>query len=231
VILRSALFGIVGRGRRRHLNNEAIASLNGTELRQTGEQLDQSDESVWMTLVRRAREHGLGSTVTFSLRSLLKDLGWDSSGKSIARLRATLDRLVTVTIEIKSDRGKRYIGHLVHEGSYSREDDSYWFRLSANLADFFAPSEYSLLSIRERAQLHGSLSKWLHGFISSSPSSFPAKIDLLCELSGSAAIQRYHFTRTLKDACQELVSCGFLESFRIEHATLYVKRAQHLKLS
>ena len=56
--LRSALFGIVPKGRRKRFESQALASYGGYELRFTGEVLDQHDHDLWLVAIRQAREHG-----------------------------------------------------------------------------------------------------------------------------------------------------------------------------
>ena len=76
--LRSALFGIVPKGRRRSVEGLSLAHYGGFELRFTGEVLDQFDHDLWLVAVRLAREHGMGMNVHFSKRSILNALGWDT---------------------------------------------------------------------------------------------------------------------------------------------------------
>ncbi len=223
--LRSALFGIVPKGRRRRLDQEPLATLGAFQLRYTGEMLDQFDEDVWLVMLRQAREHGMGPNVHFTLRSLLKELTWDPSGKSTQRLRASFIRLASATVEIESSEF-HYVGHLVEEVVCDKtNDEQYYFRLSPRMATLFGPDQYAYLGIRERTQIKGLLAKWLHGYIESNPLGFPAHVDDLRRLSGSTAAERYRFTANLRDALTELQHCGVVESWRVERTAVFVRRS------
>jgi len=50
-ILRSALFGAIRKERRRYIDDEFIASVDGVEIRYKGQTLDQYDLSVWETVL------------------------------------------------------------------------------------------------------------------------------------------------------------------------------------
>jgi hypothetical protein len=224
--LRSALFGIVPKGRRRRVDNEPLASRKGLELRFTGSVLDQFDEDVWLVMLRQAREHGMGPNVYFTMRSMMKQLSWDASGKSSQRLRASFLRLASAVVQIES-KDLHYIGHLVEEIIVDKANgENYYYRLSPRMAQLFGPDQVGKLEIDERTQIKGPLAKWLHGYIAADPFGFPVHIDELRKLSGSTTSERYRFTASLRLALEELKNCGVLKTWRIEHLTVFVTRHQ-----
>jgi hypothetical protein len=224
--LRSALFGIVPKGRRRRVDNEPLASRKGLELRFTGSVLDQFDEDVWLVMLRQAREHGMGPNVYFTMRSMMKQLSWDASGKSSQRLRASFLRLASAVVQIESPE-LHYIGHLVEEIIVDKTNgENYYYRLSPRMAQLFGPDQVGKLEIDERTQIKGPLAKWLHGYIAADPFGFPVHIDELRKLSGSTTSERYRFTASLRLALEELKNCGVLKTWRIEHLTVFVTRHQ-----
>jgi hypothetical protein len=147
--LRSALFGIVPKGRRTTVKDLSVATYGGLELRFSGDVFDQYDHDLWLVAVRLAREHGMGMNVHFSQRAILNALGWDTGGKSIKRLRSSFSRLVKATIEIQGKGGALYLGHLIDEVVFTKNpadaEDSYYFRLSPKMAKSFAPDQTALL--------------------------------------------------------------------------------------
>ena len=74
-VLRSALFGVVQRGRRQYLQNQIVAAWADTTIRYTGIRLDQADLDVWLTALHLSREQGLGARVVCSERAFLRALG------------------------------------------------------------------------------------------------------------------------------------------------------------
>ena len=169
--------------------------------------------------------------VHFTKRSLLKALGWDISGKSVARLRASFMRLVSSTVEIEG-KNYHYAGHLIDEVLFSKtkdldpnasgSDEDYYFRLSPKMASLFGPEQSKFLSISDRSAIKLPLAKWLHAFIVSTPQAFPAQITRLREMSGSSESEKYRFRGRLKAALQELVDNKILAEFRLDRTTAFI---------
>lgn len=59
--LRSALFGAIAKGRRRSINGEDLAAIDGVTIRYKGERLDQGDLDVWESVLHAVRLQELGS--------------------------------------------------------------------------------------------------------------------------------------------------------------------------
>ena len=81
---RSALFSCIQGKDRRFIKDALLATVDGVEIRFTGEQLNQDDHDLLMTLVFLARTPALGKWVTVSAYAILKALGRKVSGKLIA---------------------------------------------------------------------------------------------------------------------------------------------------
>lgn len=62
-VLRSALFGAFGRGKRKFLRRERIASIEGISIFYTGQRLDQSDLNVWEGVLHLSRNLLLGEPI------------------------------------------------------------------------------------------------------------------------------------------------------------------------
>jgi hypothetical protein len=56
--LRSALFGAIAKGRRRYINGEDLAAVDGVTIRYKGERLDQGDLDVWESVLHAVRKTG-----------------------------------------------------------------------------------------------------------------------------------------------------------------------------
>lgn len=54
-ILRSALFGAIAKGKRRYIDGEKLAALDGIEISYTGQRLDQGDLDVWESVLHVMR--------------------------------------------------------------------------------------------------------------------------------------------------------------------------------
>ena len=110
--LRSAIFGAIKRGARRYLKAELVAAVEGTEIRYTGERLDQGDLDVWESVLHAVRTQELGSQCRVTSYALLKLMGLTDTGKNRATLHTRITRLVANAVEVKQGR-YTYIGGLI----------------------------------------------------------------------------------------------------------------------
>src|SRR5262249_49353599 len=78
---RSALFSCIQGKDRRFIKDALLATVNGVEIRFTGEQLNQDDHDLLMQLVFMAHKRPIGAWITVPAYSILKALGRKGSGK------------------------------------------------------------------------------------------------------------------------------------------------------
>ena len=123
-VLRSALFGAIKKGARRYMQGEQVTSLEGIDIRYTGQQLDQGDLDVWESVLHIVRLQEMGEQCRFTAYALLKLMGKTDSGKNRATLQTRIERLRANAINIKQGRYS-YIGGLVDE-AYKDEDTQEW---------------------------------------------------------------------------------------------------------
>ncbi len=226
-LLRSALFGVLVKNRPRpQFKVRRLATVDDFQLYFTGEAFDQSDEDVWMGLLKFAKHRGLGTPIPFSLRGMLRELNWDPSGKSITRLRQSFERLVEATVKFQIGT-HTYRGHLV-ESIESNElvGEDYVFRLNPAMAQLFSPEMRTGVESAQRKKIRGTLAKWLHGFVEASPASyFTTSIRQCYEVSGSSFAEMARFKFALKKALEELAACGVIESWHFERELVIIQRS------
>jgi hypothetical protein len=213
-VLRSALFGVVQRGRRRYLKRQIMAAWLDTTIRYTGIRLDQADLDVWLTALHLSREQGLGTRVVCSERAFLRALG--RATKNVEWLKEALTRLTACAVEI-TYRGKTYWGPLIEKGCRDEETGQFLILLNPELANLFEDVTWQEWEIRRG--LNGDLAKWLQGYIAShqaTPNN-PHRIGLerLRELCGSDRGRFRDFRRDVREAMQELQAAGVVMSWRI----------------
>lgn len=214
-ILRSALFGIVRRGRRRYVDKELIASWQGVTIRYTGIKLDQSDLDVWLLTVHLARHHALGSQIRFSAYSFLKEIGRTKGKQNREWLKGVLGRLTANAVEI-SVGGRAYVGSLVHEFFHDEHTNEYVVTANPRLATLFDDG-YALLVWQRRSALRSDLAKWIHCFILSHPPGALHRIGTegLLELCGSESKNIREFRQRLREAMGELEGIGEVKEWRL----------------
>lgn len=222
-LLRSALFGVVRRGRRRALEREILASWPDAIIRYTGFRLDQADLDVYLEILHLAMRHGfLGAKITCSASAILRSIGRHTGKSDHEWLKRVMNRLGGfVEITVKSIG---YAGPLVQEFYYDDESGRWMVQLNAKLARLFCDN-YTLLSIGSRHRLRGDLAKWLHGYVCSHKATptQPHRIGLtkLQELCGAevTAGQR-KWRQEVKQAMTQLERLGIVAFWQIVNDVL-----------
>ena len=207
-ILRSALFGLVRRGRRRYVDKDLIASWQGVTIRYTGIKLDQSDLDVWLFAAHLARHHALGSQIRFSTYGFLNGIGRAQGTQSREWLKSAFTRLTACAVEI-SVGDTTYAGSLVHDFFLDTASGEYVLTVNPRLATLFDDG-YSLMDWQTRTALRSDLAKWIHCFVRSHPPGVPHRIgtDGLLELCGSESKNIREFRQRLREAMGELEGIG-----------------------
>ncbi len=97
--IRSNLFSTIQSQKRPWLNHEIIYSERGITVKFTGQQLNQKDLALWETLVHRANHHSLGSKCTFTVSSILTELGLPINEKEREELHSGVIRLIACSVQ------------------------------------------------------------------------------------------------------------------------------------
>src|SRR5215471_16673344 len=87
---RSALFSCIQGKERRFIKDALLATVDGVEIRVTGEQLNQDDHDLLMQLIFMAREKPVGAWMTMPAHTILKALSRQVGGKQHRDLRADI---------------------------------------------------------------------------------------------------------------------------------------------
>ena len=226
--LRSALFGVIKRGRRRYLERERLVALEGIELWYTGPRLDQGDLDVWESILHTLREQNMGTECRTTSYHLLKLMGLSDTGKNRDTLQTRIARLRANAVAIKQGRYE-YIGGLLDRAARDEDTQEWVIVLDPNMRALFAPDQFTMIQWSVRRALSGQpLAQWLHGFYSSHAAPYPLRIETLYSLSGSEAGELWKFTQTLKKALDAVAracaAAGEIFGWRIEDGLVFIKR-------
>ena len=206
--LRSALFGAIAKGRRRYIDGEQLAALDGIEIRYTGQRLDQGDLDVWESVLHAVRLQELGSRCRVTSYTLLKLMGKTDTGKNRATLHKRITRLRAGTVELKQGRYV-YIGGLIGEAFKDEETQEWVIELNPKLRALYGPDQFTQVDWSVRHALDGKpLAQWLHGFYASHAKPFPIKIETLHRLCGSEAGEMWKFAQTLRKALDDVAEAS-----------------------
>jgi len=185
--LRSALFGAIAKGRRRYIEGEQIAALDGIDISYTGQRLDQGDLDVWESVLHAVRLQELGSKCRVTSYALLKLMGLTDTGKNRVTLNRRITRLVATALTVKQGRYS-YIGSLIAGAAKDEETQEWVIELDAKLRPLFAGDQFTQVEWAVRQELIGKpLAQWLHGFYASHAAPYPLKVETLHRLCGSEA--------------------------------------------
>ena len=220
----SALFGMVGRGRRKFINGQRIVSFKGLTIFYTGEQLDQGDLDVFihalhLTALQKENRRPDG-LVHFSVRGFLSAIGRKPGKSGQQWLLNSIRRLSASNVEIRFNGDQPYSTYSVYGGSlindyfYDPGKQRYYLRVNSSLGSLFDLG-WTQLRWQERLQLSGNLSRWLHGLYSSTQA-YPINVSSLLILSGSSCERLRKFREQLKKALTELVKTGAIASWEID---------------
>jgi len=238
--LRSALFGIIRRGRRRAVKGDIIAAIKGLEIRYTGWQLDQGDFDVMaqtLHLQKHQRENTSEKYVRFRIKTFLCAIGRQSGKSGRDWLKDSFRRLTATALEISIEGKNRYLpekygyaGSLIDEFYYNDQEHTYLLKINPKLAELF-DAGWTRLQWQQRLQLRSDLAKWLHGFYASHRDPFPIKVSTLKHLCGSDCKRLVDFRRGLRMAMQELISVEAIGSWEIDATDkVHVCRSAKYKL-
>ena len=198
--LRSALFGVIAKGKRRYINGEELAAVDGVTIRYKGERLDQGDLDVWESVLHAVRLQKLGSKCRVTSYALLKLMGLTDTGKNRATLHARIERLVANAVTVKQGR-YTYIGGLIRFAAKDEETQEWVIELDEKLRPLFAADQFTQVEWAVRHELNGKpLAQWLHGFYASHAKPFPLKVETLHRLCGSEAGLMSDFAKKLRKA-------------------------------
>ena len=217
-VLRSALFGIVERGRRKLLERAVVATWEGVTIRYTGGQLDQADLDVWLALLHIAREHNLGVRVPVTVGEILKTMGRPTGGSAREWFKCAIARLTACAVEITAG-GKTFGGPLIEGFVRDEVTGEHVLYLSPRLVVLFEDDAFTWIDWEHRRSLSRDLAKWLHSYILSHKAARdrPHRIGLarLRELCGSEREELRFFRRDVREAMTELQAAGVVVTWRI----------------
>ena len=223
ICLRSALFGVIQRGRRKAVKGELIAAVRGIEIRYTGWRLDQADFDVLahglhLVSLQKSTE----GYVQFTGKGFLRGIGRRTGKSGREWLKDSFRRLtgsaVEITLEIKDRFGTEsftYAGSLIDEFYYNSRDQSYLLKINPKLARLF-DAGWTQLQWQQRLELKTDLAKWLHGFYASHNVPYPIKVETLRHLCGSSCGRLSDFRGRLRRALNELVEIQVISSWKID---------------
>ena len=215
---------------REFMQKMPIASLSNYAIAYTGQDLQQDDLSVWMSLINLTRNQPMCDSILFTGYALIKDLGWRMHSESYKRAQESIERLKVTGIEISTNhRDTAYSGSLIREYAWTAKDakgNARWMvSFEPRVSALFMEDTTTLLEWETRKKIgsRATVAQWLHAFYSSHREPIPIRVDKLHELCRSVD-SLSSFKRNLANALQKLIVVEFLTTFSIVDNVVHVKK-------
>ena len=219
-MIRSALFGVVQRGRRKMLDKAEIPAPPGWKLYYTGRRLDQIDLDIWLEVMHHARNTKPGETIRFTLRSILRALGHHDGASAYEWLKERLESMTLGGFSYQSADGKKAgaTGSLFRDFHVDKATGEGVVETNSRLRSLYESITY--LDFAGRLALDSQLSKWLHAVIASHARWIPTKVETLMIQSGASYARLRDFRSDLRVALDELAARKRVRSWNIDAADL-----------
>jgi TrfA protein len=219
-MIRSALFGVVKRGRRKMLDKAEIPAPPGWKLYYTGRRLDQIDLDIWLEVMHHARNTTPGEAIRFTLRSILRALGHHDGASAYEWLKDRLESMTLGGFSYQSTDGKKAgaTGSLFRDFHIDKATGEGVVETNPRLRSLYESITY--LDFAGRLALGGQLSKWLHVLTASHARWMPTKVETLMLQSGVSFARIRDFRADLKESLDELKEHQLIRAWSIDAADL-----------
>jgi hypothetical protein len=219
-MIRSALFGVVQRGRRKMLDKQEIPATPGWKLYYTGRRLDQIDLDIWLEVMHHARNLVPGEKIRFTLRSVLRALKHHDGASAYKWIKERLESMTLGGFSYESDDGKRSgaTGSLLREFHIDETTGEGVAETNPRLRYLYNSITY--LDCTERLALDTQLAKWLHALLASHARWIPTKVKTMMKQSGASYSRLRDFRTDLRGALDVLKARGVIRSWDIDVSDL-----------
>ena len=213
---------------RKAMQQEKLFSYNeSVELQYTGIELRaEDDELIWLQMIHYGRTVAMGEPYVFTVKEIVKDLGWAKNGRNYDRVRESISRLKANEIKIKNTKayGKGGSMSLIQEYEEVNDEDgkAHFFSvyINPNLIALFAGNTFSShhwLSYRELSPV----ARRLADYIQSHKHPFNLDLNRFRKMCGSSTLAMKSWTQTVKKACQEVVEKNIIDVCGVSDGSIY----------
>ena len=214
-VIRSAIFGVIRRGRRQRVSDLPVAAPNGWSITMTGWRLDQHDLDLWLEVHHLARNAKPGEEVRFTLHSMLRRIGRTGKlgGDNYAWLEERLKALYQTTLLVDSGRHVGGAGNLIRNFRLDRETGEAIVETNPTLRTLWESITH--LQVEQRRALGSNqLAKALHAVLASHAEWIPMLVQTLMHRVGAEYERLRDFKRDLKAILEDFQSRGWIRSYR-----------------
>ncbi len=214
-VIRSAIFGVVRRGRRQRVSDLPVAAPNSWVITMTGWRLDQHDLDLWLEVHHLARNAKPGEEVRFTMHSMLRRLGRKGKlgGDNYAWLEERLKALYQTTLLVDSGRHVGGAGNLIRNFRLDRETGEAIVETNPKLRTLWESITH--LQVEQRRALGSNqLAKALHAVLASHAEWMPMLLETLMRRLGAQYGRLRDFKRDLRETLEDFVERGWIHGYR-----------------
>lgn len=213
-VIRSAIFGVVRRGRRQRVVDMPVASPIGTTVTMTGWRLDQHDCDVWLEVMHLARNTTPGTPVRFTLHAMLKRLGQTADGDNYARLKRRLKNLTETTISYDTPTNEGVAGALITDFNIDKKSGDAIVTTNPKIRSLW--ESVSWLDVEQRRSLGSNqLAKAMHAMLAALPDWPPMRLDTLMQRVGAEYGRLRAFKAALEAVLEDFRARGWIRGYTI----------------
>lgn len=225
-INRSSLFAPIARGSKRKYHNDVeLFSRSDCVIKYTGEQLDEADCDIFMTLISFACSQPIGEFVLLNRAELLRELGRNTGRGDYMWLHRRIKSMRAGILYIearKNDGSIRYtIGsetamNVIADFIYDERREAYAFKLDPRIVIMFGNREYSRIDWGKRTQIRNDMAKRLQRLVATSSNQEQRySLDSLKKMVNYYSPTR-KFREALLLACDELIRLDIIAKRKID---------------
>jgi len=225
-IAQSAVFGVSYRkGRRPFLDRTELFSWGPRRVLCTGLALDQFDLDVWLFCLNLAKSSN-STSLSLTLRQVCRGLQIGQGKKEILRVKKSISRLFSATLEITSPK-KGFLIFSLLQRNQAQQNNKDLINIGFAPDLLFAMRQPILVDVGRRQALRLPLAKKLHVLFSGQErqKKHEVLLDNLILITSQECIEKKAFNRKLRASMDELQHTGILESWAInKHKITYFIR-------
>jgi hypothetical protein len=194
-----------------HYNEFVSIIYTGIELRA------EDDEIVWMQILKYGQGVPLGELFEFSVKDLVKDVGWAKNGRNYDRVRDCISRLRANDVLALNSKAYGKSGSVCLIGNYEALNDedgkptTYRTWLDPNLIVLFAGKTFTSHTWESFRKL-SPVARRLANYIESHKHPYPLDLETFQQMCGSQDTSTTSWRQTVKKACVELQEVKIIET-------------------
>lgn len=215
-VIRSAIFGVVQRGRRKRVVDLPVAGPAGSSISITGWRLDQYDLDIWLEVMHLARNTKPGGTVRFTLHSMLQRLHSTahSGANDFKWIKQRLYNLSETIIKFDDERYEGTAGTLF--GSFQIDKLTGEAEVETNPKLRSLWESITHLDIEQRRSLgQNQLAKAMHAALASHVMWMPIRLDTLMARVGAEFARIRAFKAALEVVLDGFKGRGWIHGYSI----------------